>query len=456
MKKLLFILCAVLMLVIGIFLPTPDGISPVQQRSIALLLASVFLWTSEALPLAVSSMLVVGLLPAMGIVDSFSAATKGFLNTAIYFVLVVSMVNHAMIKSGVDQFVVRTVVKLSGGSHKQVALFLVILVMFLPIFMASAMARLRMFIPLIEKMNESYGFEKRSGFFKFGIWAFGGINQVTTMIVLTGGAFTILASQLISGYTTPISWLKWYFYVAPPVYLSVIISCFIMWKYFGIGKLQAPVLQTSDFLPAAGDFKDTVRFRATVVIVLAMLASWVFGDSLGIPDILPPIFALFFLCLPGVALISDKDFRDYDWENFIMIGSALSLTSAIEGNGTADWLSQHVFASFAVTSHFWVNLAFFIIAVLGIRLIFVSPSSALPIILPLSVSYGQTIGLATIDSILLTTMLVGCVVFPPSQSPTMLLAHHAAHFKVKDNFVLSITVTCSVIFSSILAIIFWW
>src|SRR5699024_7092020 len=96
--------------------------------------------------------------------------------------------------------------------------------LFLPLILPSAFARFKMLFPLIEKLNESFGFKEKSFFKKYSLYVIGIMNQNATIVVYTGGGFPILAAQLLSDYNIAnLSWTEWFFLMAPPLWIGLFV-----------------------------------------------------------------------------------------------------------------------------------------------------------------------------------------------------------------------------------------
>lgn len=447
-----------LILLIGMILPTPENMTPVQQRSVIVLIVSILLWSTEALPIGISSLLIVGLQLVMHLADDFSQSVEGFLSSAIYFILAVTMLNQAIIRVGLDRTIARYIMLLARGSIQRTAVVILLAVMILPIFMPSAVSRLKMFIPLIEQINAKYGLEKESNLVRFSLWCFGGLNQITTLVVLTGGGFAILASQFISQSGEPVSWSQWFLLVAPPVYLSVVLTSIVMWFYWKIGRLKPnPTADEALAVSNEGTADNAERHESrsslhiASVVMLAVLLSWMFGSQLGIPAIVPPLIALAVLALPSINLVNDEDLRQQDWDSFLFIGSAISLSSTLERNGTVDWVAENLFSPVSASIPLWIGFMLFVVYVLLFRLAFVSPSSAMTVILPLALSYSATIGLPQLDALMIAVLLIGSSVILPIHSPTMFIAYQTGYFTMRDQWMIGSALMINVLIASLLA-----
>lgn len=461
-SKMWVIGLAFLILLIGVIWPTPENMTTVQQRSVVVLVISILLWSTEALPIGISSLLIVGLQLVLKLVEDFSQSVEGFLSSAIYFILAVTMLNQAMIRVGLDRTIARYILLLAKGSIQRTAVVILLAVMILPVFMPSAISRLKMFIPLIEQINARYGLEKESNLVRFCLWCFGGLNQITTLVVLTGGGFAILASQYLSNSGEPVSWSKWFLLMAPPVYVSAILTGVVMWFYWKIGKLEPKPATDEALANPNGEKGDHERHGSrfsmiiTSIVMLAVLVTWMFGSELGIPSIVPPIIALAILALPPINLVNDEDLRQQDWDSFLFIGSAISLSSTLERNGTVDWVAENLFSPGTAALPLWMGFLLFVVYVLLFRMAFVSPSSAMTVVLPLALSYGTTIGLPQLDALMIAILVIGSSVILPIHSPTMFIAYQTGYFTMKDQWVIGTVLMVNVMIASLLASWFIW
>jgi di/tricarboxylate transporter len=315
-----------------------------------------------------------------------------------------------------------------------------------------------MFIPLIEQINANYGLEKESNLVRFCLWCFGGLNQIATLVVLTGGGFAILASQFVSHAGEPVSWSQWFLLMAPPVYGSMILTGIVMWFYWNIGRLEPkPTADEAHAKPDGGAVDNAERhesrfsLRIATIVMLAVLITWMFGSELGIPSIVPPIIALAILALPPINLVNDEDLRHQDWDSFLFIGSAISLSSTLERNGTVDWVAENLFSPVSASLPEWVGFLLFVVYVLLFRMAFVSPSSAMTVVLPLALSYGTAIGLPKLDALMIAILLIGGSVILPIHSPTMFIAYQTGCFTMKDQWIVGSALMVNLLIASLLA-----
>lgn len=171
-----------------------------QQLTLGLLVFAVYLWIAAPIPTGASSFLILALMLLLNLVDTVEEVLAGFLSPAIYFILLLSIISHVLVKVGLDQVVSRFLIRCSKGGIRFIIIGLPLFVLISPIILPSAVARFKILFPLIQNMNYLYGFAEKSIFQKYSLYIIGMLNQNVTTVIFTGGGFPILASQLIRDY----------------------------------------------------------------------------------------------------------------------------------------------------------------------------------------------------------------------------------------------------------------
>ena len=448
--------------VTGLFLSSPvSSLNDQQWKTLLLLVISIFLWSTKFLPLGISSLFIIAVIMIFNLADSFSSAISGFVASALYFVLIVSMISKVMVKVGLDKMIAVFILRLSSGNIIRVLLGFVIAAMVLPILMPSAVARFRMFHPLIDSVNNFYELPEQSAFKQFCNWLFSGVNQFLTMIVLTGGGYPILASELLDEAGYSMTWISWFLYMMPPIYAAAVIIVIFAFFYFRVWddlgessrnkKISEPKSNRS-----SDNTYDKRKMHIVFILIILMIAAWLLGSSTSMPTILPPILVLIILSLPGIRLFSDLDFRNFEWETFIFIGSALSLSNIVQQTGTADWLANILFGWISPAYSDVISLFLLMLMILLLRMFFTSPTGAIAVILPLAVSFGNSLGLPILSVSLLTILIIGSLMILPIYSNTTIIAYQSGVLTLKDQFILGTVLLITIMISGLLAALYLW
>ena len=100
-KKVTCTLLALFFLALGLTAPL-DVLHPLAQRALGLALLAIFLWTTEPLPLEYSSLIILLLLPALGLL-SFQESFAPFAATTIWLLFAGMVLSLAATETGLDK-----------------------------------------------------------------------------------------------------------------------------------------------------------------------------------------------------------------------------------------------------------------------------------------------------------------------------------------------------------------
>ncbi len=322
------------MIIIGIILfavISPQTIlqefSPEQQRTTALLLLAIYLWTFAKIPTGAASIFILLMIIILDLTDTVEGAMAGFLSSALYFILILSILSKVLIKTDADKVISSKLLKLKNITPKKIALILPVFMSVLPVLMPSAFARLKTVLPFVDSLNEAFDFPEKSIFKKYAMYVVGFVNQNSTMIVYTGGGYPVLAAQLLKDYeVADLSWLGWFLMIAPPLWCALIITSIFSWYYL---KLAYPSEREAGFSNSGQgpdtdyhEYKPAKKFWFVIITFAIMISTWIFTDSSTVPTLLPPMILLVIYSLPRIELITNEDIRSFNWENFLLIGAS--------------------------------------------------------------------------------------------------------------------------------------
>lgn len=439
-KMILSLVGALILIWMAFFLPPLFELTLAQQRTLLLLVLSILLWTTHLIQTGISSLFVIGLAMAWGVAEDFSGAIQGFLSSTIYFILVVALISSTMTKVGLDQRIASFIVRMSHGNIRRVALSFFVATLVLPIIIPSGNARVQMFLPLVEQIGRKYAPESGIPFQRFTIWTLGGINQFSTIIVLSGGGLAVLASQLVAELNIRVTWLNWFLFMAPPIWLSCLLTGMVMWHYWNIRDGAIPWTEPSMAAISERAIEPSSSIKVWIVIgmLVTLIAAWIIAPIFHIPLILPPLLFLGILALPGINLLSNHDIRTYDWENFLLLGTALSLAFIIEQNGTAHWITGRILSWMGQHLPPWTYLFILMGIILVIRVLFTSPAASLPVMYPLVKSFAEWVGLEPVHSLFFAIFLSTATMLLPVHSPIMYMAYKSGHIPMGEHVTISV------------------
>jgi len=326
----------VLMTVIAYNLTPPTGLSVTGYHALVLFVVTIVLWVSGLLPIAVTALLSMVMLPLAGILPAKQTYAL-FGNEAVFFILGAFILAAAMTGSGLSARLARTMLARFGRTPRRLALTVYLLAAGLS-FCMSEHAVAAMLFPVVVEISESLGLkpgESRYARLLFMSIAWGCI--IGGIATFLGGARAPLAVQLLhenSG--LGFSFLDWTLAAVTIVLPLLVIGYLILERFFpidvtnvdgGLRLLNRKRLEIGR--PGANEI-------ITAIVMVLTIAAWmVFGRQLGLASIALLATAALF----AFRVVSWEKIEEYvNWGIILMYGGSIALASALEKTGAALWI----------------------------------------------------------------------------------------------------------------------
>src|SRR4030066_1651957 len=100
-----------------IWMPAPQGLSVEGQRAIAVFFLCLVLWISSAIPLAITGILAIVLVPILGVLST-KVPYSLFGNEAVFFILGAFILAGAVMHSGISNRLALFILDRFGGSPR--------------------------------------------------------------------------------------------------------------------------------------------------------------------------------------------------------------------------------------------------------------------------------------------------------------------------------------------------
>ena len=435
--------------------------TPEQRRTVGLLVLAIYLWTISPLPSGAASILLLAMMMILGLVDSVESAMSGFLSSALYFILILTILSRVLVKTGVDKVVASQLLRLNEKGPKAIAVALPVLIAILPALMPSAFARLKMLLPFVDRLNDSFGFSNHSVFKKYALYVIGLMNQNGTIIVYTGGGFPVLAAQLLNDYNVAdLGWLEWFLIIAPPLWLALLIVNIFAWNYFKYSyPSETPDSQVQKAIQPEKYFetpRERKRFQFVIMTFLMMIIVWALTDNNVVPTLLPPMILLVIYSIPKIGLLNNTDIRAFDWESFLLLGASFSIGILLDQNGTAAVIAEQMMQFVPENSGLIFKIILVALITFAFRMIFIVPSSAIIVIFPVVVSYADITNIPVLSLAFLVILIVGGTNILPIHSPTSYFAFQSGVLSKKDHYIIAAFSTVIFIITAIIAASTYW
>lgn len=410
------------------FLAPPMGVTPDMQSVLAVFAFSLVLWLTEAVPYAVSATLAVTLLYALGVADTYPAATSGFSSTLVFFLFLVLLLGRAISTVDLDAWFASRLLSTDVTATNPVRA-LAANVFALALVMPSAVARTATFLPVVRRLTDAYGFDRGSDFERSSFFVLGHVNPIASMGLMTGGGMAIVTSQLIRNEVRPISWVEWAVLMLPPVAVLYGLSALTAERLCDSdGTFDGSTAATSGSdrdrpIEAASDGTFTADQRLVGAVLIGAVGLWILGSFAGVPTIVPAALAVAVLSLPGIGIITAADVQEVSWGILFVIGAMFSILDAMERTGTFTYVVDAATGAipFGTLAH-WQSVAVLLALAVVVRTLFSTGSAAIIVALPILLRLGRRLGVNGLFLALAVLLVVGSTTVFPFNTTSVLLS----------------------------------
>jgi len=407
--------------------PLPAGLHPEGQKALAAFAVCVFYWVFNVLPLMVTSLLAIILLPLSGVMPSAQAYAL-FGNEAVFFILGAFILAACLMKSGLSTRIALSILHRFGHTPRQLLLTIFLLNVVMAFFM-SEHAVAAMNFPIVVEIVAVLELPRRRSNYARGLFlAMAWGSSIGGIATLLGGARAPLALGILREATgASYGFLEWMVLALPLVVVLLIGGYQIIVRFFPIeiDTVQAADAALSDRWLKLGrpSYEEWV---IGVVMVVTFLAWVVGGEEFGLANIaLAAVVALFVL-----RVVSWRDIERYvNWGVLLMYGGAIALGAAINKSGAASWLA-HVTISQWASSGVTVVLITSLVSILLTEAM--SHSAVVALLMPVSIGVAHEFGLDPRIMAPVVALPAGLAFTLPIGTPANAIAFSSGYLRIRD------------------------
>ncbi|MDQ6962396.1 MAG: DASS family sodium-coupled anion symporter [Mariprofundaceae bacterium] len=427
----------------------PEGMSEAAWRSLLIFMLCLLLWVSQLLPLAVTSLMGMALLPLLGVLPAADVYSM-FGNPAVFFILGSFMLAAGVLQTGLSEHLALALLHRLGTSPHR----LLMAMLFLPAFMAAFMpehAVAAVFLPIaleiVRGLELKMGHRYAQSIFLAVAWG-SIIGGVTTLL---GGARGPLALGLITELTGKgFSFLDWTLAALPLVLVVLTVAASLLWFFtsfegLDMSKARKKIEHRQLELGAL-----SVKARIMGVLLLVTIGFWIFeGHDLGLASIaLLSVVAMF-----SLRLVTWKAIESHvNWGVIFMYGGAIAVGKALAVTGAAHWI-----ATYLLPQQMTALLLFALLAALTLLLTEgVSNAAAVAILLPVAVPVGMEIGVDPIQIALAIGIISGFAFMLPMGTPANALVFSTGYVRMSAMIGRGAVLSSCTWLCFMLMIMFWW
>ncbi|MBT2649418.1 DASS family sodium-coupled anion symporter [Bacillus sp. ISL-34] len=455
---------AIIAFLLLIFMPTPGGMEPAAQKSLAVFVAALILWVTTPIPIYLTSLIAILMLPLVGAVEDQEVAfgTLGF--DVIWLMVSAFVLTSAMMKSNLGRRFSLWMVTKFGKTPKRTLLVLVIINFVLAFFVPSTTARATLMMPICLILLEVYrAIPGKSPLGKVMMLQGLQADALATSSVMTATSGNIIAVGFINAQAGgDIGYMDWLFASMPAAIITMVITFMIGLKLFSIkdeGNFENIMGTLKDELKKLGSFSLAEK-KASIIFLLTVFL-WATGDyhegwfGFEISTEQTAVIAALLCLLPKVGMLEWKD-ANIKWELMIFAAGAYAAGNALDESGGAVWLISKVVDGLRIDqlSHTMVAVVVIFLSMYS-HLIFTSKTVRVTILIPAFIALAKTLGMDPVPLALAAAMTMTFTITLPPHSKVNTIYFSTGYFSVLDQIKYAV-VTCFIGASVISIFYFTW
>lgn len=454
---------------------------PPQARamaSIAVLMA--IWWITEAIPIAITSLVPLVALPVLGIVNPRAAAAP-YADPNVFLFLGGFILAACMQRWNLHKRIALEIVYFIGGSQRRIIIGCMGATAFLSMW-ASNTATVMMMMPIALALVEGRPEESTEDKGRFATALFiciayaGSMGGVGTLIGTPPNiVFSAMVRRLDTG-IVEVSFLQWMAIGIPMMAIMLpIIYVMVVEVVFRLERKTAPTDRKAlaDELKALGPISPGEWYIGTAFTLTALL--WIFRKDINLGEIIVPgwsvlfahgkwihdgtvaiFMAMLLFILPvnwkkGLFLMDRTWFKDIPWNIVLLFGGGFSLAQGFQKSGLSQYLGENM--SFLGTlPPFLVMLAIALFMTFLTEL--TSNTATTTALLPILAASAQAAGYSPLLYMLPATLAASCAFMLPVGTPPNAIVF--ASGKVSISQMARTGLMINLISAPVIALLSWW
>ncbi|WP_375463924.1 SLC13 family permease [uncultured Methylobacterium sp.] len=390
--------------------PTPAGLSLPGHKALALFGCIFILYLTEAIPLAVASLLVVPAATLSGI-TTVKGALEGFSAASAYLIVGAFVLATAMVKTRLAERITYRILLRIGSAPTRITLGVTLVNIALAFLVPSSTARTAILLPECLSILALYGTAGRSPF------------AINLLLTLTMTNATIGAGILTATVPNPvtvefvakagghtISYAEWLLYGFPPALLMTFATWGLIQRVFP-PEVDARQAETDETIRANLDElggMSSPEWRTLLVFGMVTLL-WATQGLTGFDTTVVCLAGVVLLFLPKFGVMSWADAnKGVSWQVLLVAGGGISLGDILLKTGAAGWLADAIFHGLGLAgASTLVVVVVVMLIVQYLHLIFVGTTAMATALLPIILAMADTANISPVALALPAGMIIG-------------------------------------------------
>lgn len=307
---------------------TPEVFTDAQTYTLFILIFSVLLWATEAIPpFAVGIMIIGFLVYTMGNMEGATISPKEISDTwsdsVIWIFLGGFFLSEGMRKTNLDLSLFKKTISLFGANPNMLILGIIIVTSVLSLIIsntATAAMILASVMPLIDREG------KDSNMSKAILISIPVAATFAGMMSMVSTPPNLIVVNVLKSKGFEVSFTQWFVLGFVPALILLIGFWFAVVKKYTSKVTELDV----SFVNETIHLTKSLRLQRMIVVVVLTVTVmlWMFGNRLNIPTAGAAMIPIMFL--PMLGIISAEDVRKLPWDTLMLVAGGLALGMAIK------------------------------------------------------------------------------------------------------------------------------
>lgn len=449
-KNAIFILIILTIFFLTInFNPKNIELSKQGYQAAIIFFLAIILWSTNIIPLAITSLLILGLLSTYNVLES-RIIYSFFGNSSLFFIIGAFIISAGVKVSGLSKRIAYFVIGKFGTTPFKIVLSIFLLTAILSHFM-SEHAVAAMIFPVVYDIASILKNDKNKKFINILYFAMSWGCIIGGIVTFLGGARNPLAVGILLESTGKnIGFLEWIKASAPPTYILMLIIII----YFKIvTKKEESVIEADEYLLKNLEklHKITLKEIKAAIILVITVFLWIFyNEKIGIANIAILSAVLYF----ALNVITWKEANEeINWGVIFMYGGAIALGTALNKVGLLEWFVNRYILNMEINKFILI----FLIAGASIFLTeFMSNAAVIVVLLPIAISIATKINISPELVTLAIALPSGLAYMLPMSTPAMAIIYSTGELEIKEGMKYGIVLNILSWIIIVLAAMFYW
>ncbi|WP_456736182.1 SLC13 family permease [Bradyrhizobium sp. USDA 4459] len=370
----------------------PEGLSPLGHRALVLFSAVFILYLTEAIPLAITSLVIAPAAVLLGIATPASSLS-GFSSSSVYLILGAFILAAAMVKTRLAERITYGILKVAGGTTTRTTLGVTIANIVLAFLIPSSTARTAVLLPVCLGIASVIEGEGRIRFVVSLLLTLAYTNATISAGILTATLPNPVTADFLAEAERPVTYVDWLIYGFPPALIMTFLTLFVVQVVVGTEERHDAPLAGDAIAKRLSEMGRTTPAEwRTLVIFVLVVVGWVTQGWSKLDTTVICLTGAGLLFLPKLGVIDWADAnRQISWQVILVSGGGITLGDLLIKTGAADWLAVEIFHGLGLGGAGRVTMLLIVMIVLQLlHVLFVGTTAMATGIIPIVLALAET------------------------------------------------------------------